>query len=249
MDARRLVRGVTRRLTHPMGGKVNAFGRGTIGLIDVGSIGWMPEPWYSGAATVRRTLRFEPQKVGSAKRDVVTVDAALWSQPERRDFYIYQGRQGASLYPQNYDYVRDNFESLRRHGPKRLAETWFERSKLTRTESIECTTLDAVVADNPGPWHFLKVDTQGAELPILRGARGYLDSGECLAMQLELFRIPLYEGIALRDEVTAWLADVGYDEAKVLPPHGTFDSQNDVIFVRRGAKGAVFEDIRAVCKF
>lgn len=231
---------------HPAQGRVNYRGRGVVGLIDVGSVGRLPEPWHTNAPLLRRVLKFEPRDPAEQREDVVSVDAALWSATERRDFYIYTGGsgQGASLFRQNFDYVRAHYDTLRTVGPPQLAETWFERSELASTETVTCTTLDVVLAQHPGPYHLLKIDAQGAEKEILEGARGYLEGPDCVALHLELFRVPLYEGIALRPEVTAMVAEYGFEEACEFPPHGSFDSQNDVVFLRRGAAGHQVDVIR-----
>lgn len=228
-------------------GVINRGGRGVVGLIDVGSVGDLPRPWYQRADLVSHVLKFEPRDPRGETSRVVTVDAALWRESATLPFYVYAGQSGhgSSLFPQNIDYVRDNFETLRSLGPSYLAETWFERSTLDHIEEVQCTTLDAVLADRPERYHVLKIDAQGAERQILEGASNYLSGGDCLALHLELFKIPLYEGIALRPEVEEMLDRAGFDLVKEYPPHGTFDSQNDCVFLRRGAVGPVAEAIRA----
>jgi hypothetical protein len=113
------------------------------------------------------------------------------------------------------------------------------------TEELHCTTLDAVLADRSEPYHVLKIDAQGAERQILEGAADYLSGGDCLALHLELFRVPLYEGIALRPEVEEFVEGMGFSLVKEYPPQGSFDSQNDCVFLRRGAVGPVVDAIRA----
>lgn len=228
-------------------GVINRGGRGVVGLIDVGSVGDLPDPWHQRSDLVSHVLKFEPRDPREEQPRVVTIDAALWSHPATLPFYVYSGQagHGSSLFRANADYVRENFDRLRSIGPTRLAETWFERVRLDHTEEIQCTTLDTVLAERPERYHVLKIDAQGAERQILEGATSYLSGGDCLALHLELFKIPLYEGIALRPEVEEMADGLGFDLVKEYPPHGTFDSQNDCVFVRRGAVGPVAEAIRA----
>ncbi|ODR05027.1 hypothetical protein BHQ21_15450 [Mycobacterium sherrisii] len=178
---------------------------------------------------------------------MVTVDEALWSEPATRPFYVYAGQDGhgSSLFRQNYDYVRQHFESLRNVGPSHLAETWFERSRLDHVEEIQCTTLDSVLEGRAEPYHVLKIDAQGAERQILEGATDYLSGGDCVALQLELFTVPLYEGISLRPEVEEMLQGFGFDLAKEYPPHATFDAASDCVYLRQGASGPVADAVRA----
>jgi FkbM family methyltransferase len=250
MDVLTKARSIGQRVLHPTRGRVNAFGHGVVGLIDVGSVGHLPRVWDIHAAKINALLKFEPRDTAVQQAHVTTIDAPLWSAVEEHEFYIYRGRSGSgsSMFEQNIDYVRENYEELRNRGPRHLADTWFERCELDKVEHIACTTLDTVLADLTDSFHVLKIDTQGAESHILRGASEYLKSGDCLALHLELFSIPLYKGIALRDEVTLTLKDLGFDEVFVYPPHGSFDSQNDVVFMRRGATGVEADVIRSVYK-
>lgn len=227
-------------------GVINRGGRGVVGLIDVGSVGPLPDPWHQRSDLVSYVLKFEPRDPRREKPRVVTIDAALWSEPATLPFYVYAGQagHGSSLFRPNVDYVRDNFDALRRIGPSFLAETWFERSRLDHVVEIECTTLDAVLAERADTYHVLKIDAQGAERQILEGAANYLSGDDCVALHLELFRMPLYEGIALRPEVEEMVERMGFSLVKEYPPHGSFDSQNDCVFLRRGAAGRVADAIR-----
>jgi FkbM family methyltransferase len=215
-------------------------------LIDVGSVGSMPEPWHRRSDLVSHALKFEPRDPRGETSRVVTIDAAVWNESATLPFYVYAGQagEGSSLFRPNVDYVRDNFDALRTLGPSYLAATWFDRSRLDHIEEIHCTTLDAVLADRLEPYHVLKIDAQGAERQVLEGSANYLSGGDCLALHLELFRLPLYEGIALRPEVEEMVEGMGFNLVKEYPPHGSFDSQNDCVFLRRGAAGPAADVIR-----
>lgn len=228
-------------------GAVNWKGNGVVNLIDVGSVGQLPEPWHTNARSVKNVLKFEPRDRAKQQKHVRTVDAALWVEPGSRSFYIYRGLSGSgsSLFEPNFAYVDANFDTLRKRGPQVLADTWRERSQLERVETINCTTLDAVLATEPLRYDFLKIDAQGAEDEILKGARGFLGT-DCVGLHLELFTVPLYVGIKLQDEVIGMLKDLGFSLVKTFPPHGTFDSQNDCVFLRDDARGAVAEAIRKI---
>lgn len=227
-------------------GVVNRGGHGVVGLVDVGSVGPLPDPWHQRSDLVSHVLKFEPRDAREEKPRVVTVDTALWSEPATLPFYVYVGKagHGSSLFRVNIDYVRENFEALRKLGPSELAESWFDRVNLDHVEEIQCTTLDAVLAGRSESYHLLKIDAQGAERQILEGAADYLSGGDCVALHLELFRLPLYQDIALRREVEEMVDGLGFSLVKEYPPHGTFDSQNDCVFLRRGAAGPVADAIR-----
>jgi FkbM family methyltransferase len=229
---------------------VNLRGTGVVGLIDVGSIGSLPSPWNQKASRIAHLLKFEPRdRSRSSNPRVRVLDTALWDAECERDFFIYKGYRGtgSSLFEQNLDYVRANFEVLRQRGPRRLAETWFERSQLERVERIRCRRLDDVLAglDGSVSYHFLKIDAQGAEYPILRGAEAFLRES-CLGLHLELFTLPLYRGIRLLPEMVRYLGGLGFERVRQYPAHGSFDSQNDCVFLKPAARGVVADAIREI---
>lgn len=181
----------------------------------------------------------------------MTYNTAVWEKEETRSFYIYRGLDGtgSSLFKQNTDYVRENFEQLKTRGPASLAKTWFERCKLDRQVEIKCRTLDDIIREElPGvPFQFAKMDAQGAEYNILKGGESLL-SGSCIGLHLELFTLPLYEGIVLLDEVESYLDGFGFRKAKQFPAHGTFDSQHDCIFLKDDADPQIVSAIKQVYK-
>jgi FkbM family methyltransferase len=233
-------------------GTVNRKGNGVVHLIDVGSLGDLPSPWFEKSDKVAQLLKFEPQDARATQPCVTAIDAALWSSEGAFPFYIYKGfgHSGSSLFEQNFEYVDANFSELKHIGPTRLANTWHKRSALEKTLTINCRTLDGVLAelDAPFTYDFLKIDAQGAEYDILEGAKRFLEK-DCLGLHLELFNIPLYKNIKLLPEVVAYLAEKGFELVKKMPAHGTFNSQHDCIFLRKVVspeKKARMSAIRAV---
>lgn len=214
--------------------KLNHKGKGVINFIDIGSVGGLPEPWQSNASKIKFLVNFEPNNSIKEGSNYITFNTAVWEQEETRPFYIYKGFKGtgSSLFKQNYDYVKENFEELKKRGPLRLANTWFERSKIIKTLELNCTTIDTLLLQKfPNTtFDFIKIDAQGAELNILKGAEKILK--HCTGLHLELFTIPLYQGIALLDEVELYLSKFGFELVKKFPAHGTFNSQHDCLFMK-----------------
>jgi FkbM family methyltransferase len=204
-----------------------------VGFIDVGSVGALPDPWDAHAYMIRRLLKFEPLDRSASDPNVTTMDVALWERDEERDFYVNRVPDGSSLLPQNFEYVRANFETLRTRGPSALADSWFERSELERIERLQCRALDAVLEEVGDQFDFLKIDAQGAELQILKGGERFLRH-QCQGLHLELFTIPLYSGGALMPEVIEWLGEYGFSLLYQAPAHGTFVSQHDCLFLKPG---------------
>ena len=215
--------------------KINYRNSGTINFIDVGSLGNLPEPWLSNAKHIRTLLSFEPLEEARKRKNVIISSNALWHENCKRPFYIYKGLKstGSSLFEQNFDYVSRNFDTLKGRGPRHLAETWHERSELLRVTECDCRTLDYTIEELglPFSFDFLKIDAQGAEYEILQGAENFL-THSCIGLHLELFNIPLYKGIKLLPEVEEYLSGFGFSLVRKMPFHGTFNSQNDCIFIK-----------------
>jgi len=103
-------------------------------------------------------------------------------------------------------YRKENFSELKKRDSSRIGDTWFERSELERVERVGCRKLDDVLLEfaDDIEFYFLKIDAQGAEYEILKGAERLL-STHCLGLYPELFVIPLYKGITLLSEVERYL--------------------------------------------
>jgi FkbM family methyltransferase len=103
-----------------------------------------------------------------------------------------------------------------------------EKVRSARLDSI----WDEVVGGAERPW--LKLDVQGYEMHVLRGAGERLD--EVHAVQPELSLVPLYEGDTPWRYVVDWLGERGFCLAGVEPGFEAPDSgrmlQFDGIFIR-----------------
>jgi FkbM family methyltransferase len=99
---------------------------------------------------------------------------------------------------------------------------------------VEVRRLDEVVAarDIPHPV-LLKIDVQGAELDVLRGAAGLLDAVQEMLVECSL--VELYAGQALLDDTILFSRDRGYRVTGVAPSSRGPDEtplQCDVLFSR-----------------
>ena len=214
---------------------MNYRNKGLINFIDVGSVGGLPDPWNSNAKLIKFLLNFEPNEFPTCNKNNMKYNTALWEKDEIRPFYIYKGFNGtgSSLYKQNFTYVNKNYKSLKKRGSKQLAETWFERSRLVKTEELKCRKLDNILREEfPNrSFHFMKIDAQGAEYNILKGSQDLL-LGSCIGLHLELYTLPLYEGIVLMNDVEAYLSEFGFRLINKFPASGSFDSQHDCLFLK-----------------
>lgn len=110
------------------------------------------------------------------------------------------------------------------------------QSRFIATEEVPVTTVAALVeAHGLDPRHtLLKIDTQGFEDEVLRGAGDLV--GQVAAIQLELSFVELYAGQRLFDDLVAAMATAGYRIQQLEPGISDPDGrmlQVDGLFVRR----------------
>jgi FkbM family methyltransferase len=102
---------------------------------------------------------------------------------------------------------------------------------------IEVRTLDSIWEElvPGGETAFLKLDVQGFEAEVLKGAAGSLD--KVVGVQSELSLVPLYEGAPLYREIVDHLEGLGFRLAGLEPGFEDPDTgemlQADGVFVRR----------------
>jgi len=90
-------------------------------------------------------------------------------------------------------------------------------SKYLDRQLIDMVTLDELaptVIPATGPI-LLKVDTQGYEMEVLKGAASTLR--RTVALQLEMSLTPLYEGAPTLVEMVSFMQDQGYDLFSITP--------------------------------
>jgi FkbM family methyltransferase len=226
-----------------------------VDLIDIGAVGGLGSPWREHPEAVGHVLGFEPNEPVRREGKRWTQDSAIWNRDGRVPFYISgPDGSGSSLLQQNPEWVAANFERLAEQGDRRLNRTWQERSRISKVVEIEVRTLDSVLDElRPGAagarFRFLKSDTQSGEWFVLQGAQEFL-ARDCVGLELELFRYPLYQGMVLEDEVKAWLAGRGFRVAGWSGYQASFESQADYLFLcaapRDAEERALIETIEAV---
>ncbi len=99
---------------------------------------------------------------------------------------------------------------------------------------VPCDTIDTICAGVHGENVLIKIDVQGAELDVLRGAETLLSKTQCVILEVSLFRS--FHGGSDWHDMTVYMKQHGfvlYDLASFL--YRPFDgalSQVDAVFVR-----------------
>lgn len=144
-----------------------------------------------------RIVAFEPlpgpgtifQSLFKNDERITLVSAALGPTPTETNIHISKRADSSSLLP---------------IGP--LQSRIFSGTEEVGVQRIKVVKLDdAVQANDMASPTLLKIDVQGYELELLKGAEKTLAIVD--AIYAELSFLPLYEGQPLADEVIAWLAE------------------------------------------
>jgi FkbM family methyltransferase len=119
------------------------------------------------------------------------------------------------------------------HGTHSLHEIgaqryWAGHAEARDTIEVRTATLDDYCAQNGiHEIDILKLDTQGSELSILRGASLLLSTGRIAMIRCEVEIYPLYSDQPLFHDILAWLNRFGYKLAGVHDPY--YHAKNPVV--------------------
>jgi FkbM family methyltransferase len=213
-----------------------------INIIDIGSVGGYDLPWKNHTQSIDWSLSFEPNEHSVLAGKNLKYNCAVWNVDGEATFYV-SGPNGAgsSLLKQNFDWVQENFKSICMEGRQRLNNTWIKRSQIKKEFLCPVKKLDTILEeldqslDKHIPFHFLKSDTQSGEFFVLEGAKNYLKN-DCIGLDLELFRYPLYQNLVTEDKVKSYLDDLGFYVAGWTGYRNSFASQADYLFLRKNPR-------------
>lgn len=178
-------------------GKLNLV----INYLDVGARGDVGEPWSEFAPGRLKVIGFEPDPDEAARLSAAHPGRryyphGLWSGHGLKEFHLCEWASTSSMYPPNEE---GNRQYLSRH--------WLGR-RPARTLAVECVALDEVLEAEDAP-DFIKIDTQGAELEILRGAENLLRANAPIVLT-ETWCAEVYKDIPLTHDVMAFMSKLGY---------------------------------------
>lgn len=150
------------------------------------------------------------------------ISKGLWSTNCKKKLYVIGNRPGSSsMYkPSKSGYDLYNFKNKD-----------FSLFNVSNEIDVECTTAKDSLKDmNIKHLDFLKIDTQGAELEILKGMGEYYP----LMMKIEVQIVPMYENVPNWSELVDHLYKINYMTCEWYPigPHLTRSPvEMDMIFV------------------
>lgn len=183
-------------------------------LIDVGASYFLHKPWIPLILAKRvRLIAVDPNAQNLSYLDsypaiaVTKVSEALSSSPGEQTLYVTNVDSGSSLFP-----------------PKPSREDFLRSPQLrdylfpVREEEINVTTLDLLpITGNDAV--ALKIDTQGAELEILKGAASLLKQRRIMSVEAEvsLLSRPIMSGAPNLQDIASFLEKFGMELVWIRP--------------------------------
>lgn len=170
-----------------------------IGLVDIGASGGVEDRWLEVEENLK-TFLFEPDKrsyeaLKSHKYVEEIFPVGLGEKETKKTLYLCRKPQASSLLSPEYGFL-SNFPG-------------FQRFDLISKELITLSTLDVCLKDKEEDCDFIKIDTQGTELDILKGGEHLLNS-PIIGLEIEVEFVRLYENQPLFGDVCSYLDSKGY---------------------------------------
>ena len=140
-------------------------------FLDIGASGGIPKRWEFVEKFLIKIL-VEPDEKSS--KDLINngnfiIDKVLFSEPDKIiDFYHTKKQTCSSLLKPNFDYL------------SKFSEV--ERFKIQNNLKFKTSTLDVELQDRYRP-DFMKIDTEGYEFEILKGADNFLEKIQFLILE------------------------------------------------------------------
>jgi FkbM family methyltransferase len=136
-------------------------------------------------------------------------DCALWDNSGRQTLYVTRGTGACTLMGPVKPYMRDTYYLYPQGHKSRSVSFCDLHAEVLSTTDIPCATLDSLIPDRE-TIDFLKMDVEGAELRVLRGADRLLSSGRALFIRSEFQLLSYYEEHPLLGDQQRYLADRGF---------------------------------------
>ena len=174
---------------------------GAINYLDVGARGGIADPWTKFSPWMLNVIGFEPDPAEAEMLSKLNPDSkyypnALWGSDEVREFYLCDWESTSSMYPP------DEINNLK------YADAHCSKRTVKKIVNVQCSRLDSLLQTTDYP-DFIKIDTQGAELEILKGASGILNMSAPIVLA-ETWCTPIYKGMPLTHKVMEFMYELGY---------------------------------------
>jgi FkbM family methyltransferase len=169
-------------------------------IVDVGASGGIHERWRKLGSNVKAIL-FEPDRnefeklVETQSKNSVVINSALAEGSESVKYHLCKKQQVSSTYIPN-KLVLDKYEDS-------------DRFEIEKTITLEADSMNNLLLNaNIGEIDFMKIDTQGSELDIIKGASNFYEN--LVGLEVEVEFLELYRGQPLFSEVNSFIESKGF---------------------------------------
>lgn len=170
-------------------------------VVDVGASGGIDPKWAKFTSAYRGIL-FEPDPreyeilKSKSGKNLIVLNSALSDSVNAVDFNLCRKQQVSSVYLPNADFL-SKFPN-------------YERFEVTKTIKLKTDTLDNQLKTNGiAEIDFMKIDTQGHELPILKGSVDYLYNA--IGLEIEVEFAQLYRNQPLFNQVDTFVRENDFE--------------------------------------
>ena len=164
-------------------------------------------------------INSEAEKLENKK---LIINKGLWSKKEKKKLNILDNRLGSSSM---YEPDEELFDL------HNLKKKDYDNYKVTRSIEVECDTLTNQLKElEINKLDYLKIDTQGAELEILKGIGEYRP----LLIKTEAHFFSMYKNVPNWNKLVSFLYDLNYTliDFKGIGNHSTrIPAEADMIFI------------------
>lgn len=198
-------------------------------MVDVGANSGQYATSVRNAGYTKQLISFEPLSNAFSKLKKAATGDAAWEV-----FNLGLGSTKQELMIN----VSENLASSSFLSVTSLSTNAEPLSDFIGTEKVSVVRLDNFLMERVHSFTniFLKIDVQGFELEVLKGAEGILKNVK--AIQLEMSFVSLYKGGPLYSDILTWVRDNDFEVYSIIPGFRNLESgqllQADGIFIKKG---------------
>lgn len=172
-----------------------------IWIADVGAAGGVDPKWekftsfYKGILFEPDPREYESLRAKSSD-NLVVLNSVLADSACELDFYLCKRQQVSSVYTPDVEFLKQFLD--------------VDRFNVVKQMKMQADTFDNVLRKSGiSEVDFIKLDTQGSELPILKGAMSYLEN--VIGLEIEVEFAQLYRNQPLFGDVDRFAREQGFD--------------------------------------
>lgn len=168
-------------------------------LVDVGAAGGLKHRWLS-AGKFLRVIAFEPDDravVPVDQPEITVIRTALLDEAREAEFYLTKHQGCSSFLPPNQ-------QTLEPFSEAKAFQVSSRKKMAVDTMDRQLAARGLVDVD------FIKLDTQGTELQVLKGSETTLRRAPVFGLQIEVEFVEIYQGQSLFPDVDNFVRERGF---------------------------------------